>query len=279
MPKRILLFLLCWGISPLFISLAEEKFPFLAEVTVDGVHVRSGQSTNFEALCRLKRGTQVVAVAKSYRWYKVRLPLEAKSYISQEYAQMLNADTALILKNRVNIRAGAGTQFTILGQLNKGTTVKVLETLEGWYRIEPVEGTYGWIADQFLTFKSDQLLPAPIVAQAGSGQAEMPKLSLDSTALAPSKIIQTPPSAAEPPLGSIASYTGRVENLKEAIPPAEIGHRLIREDGVVYYLQGPSRVMDEFVGYRVDIEGKILDDPQHLYPHPVIAVSKITLVL
>lgn len=267
MPKRTIFFLLWWG-NFFSVSFAEQKFPFLAEVNTDGVYVRAGQHTNFETVCRLNRGAQLVVVARSYSWYKVKLPREAKSYISQEYAQMMNSDTALILKDRVNIRADTGTQFTVLGQLNKGITVKVLEKLKGWYRIEPVEGTYGWIADQLLTFKSDQLLLTAL-SQSGSGTAEMAKLFPQSTVIS----LQDVSSHLS------ASLTGRVENLKEAIPQEEIDHQLIMDDGTIYHLQGPPRVIGEFVGYRVNVQGKPLDDSMHLYPHPVIAISRIDLVL
>jgi len=142
------------------IAFAEEKFPFLAEVSAPSVNIRAGQHSNFEKLCRLNKGVQVIVVARSYSWYKIKLPLDAKSFISQNYIQLTNDKTGVVSANRVNVRAGPDPNTTALGQLKKGASVKILEKLPGWYRIEPIEGTYGWVSAQYLTFKSSSI-PAP----------------------------------------------------------------------------------------------------------------------
>ena len=136
---------------------AKEQFPFLAEVMTDKVHIRAGQNKSFESLGRLAKGAAVVVVGRSYDWYKIKLPANALSYIRNDYLQMLGDNIGEVVSQRVNVRAGAGVNFTSLGQLSKGTKVRVFETAQGWYKIEPMEGCYGWVAVEFLAFKSQEI--------------------------------------------------------------------------------------------------------------------------
>jgi len=136
----------------------QEFFPFLAEVTGDRVNVRSGQSANFERLCQIDKGEEIVVEGKEFSWYKVRLPSSAKSFVSKKYVQFLGQNAGGVIADRVNIRAGAGTHYTILGQLNRGEQIFIQEELDGWYRIRPVTKSYGWVMDRFLTFKSRDII-------------------------------------------------------------------------------------------------------------------------
>jgi len=135
----------------------QESFPFVAESAGDRVNVRAGQSANFERLCQLNIGEEVVVVGKEYSWYKIQLPPSANSYISKGYVQFLGQNAGGITANNVNIRAGAGIHFTTLGQLMKGEQIYIQEEFDKWYRIEPVSDSYGWVSEKFLTFKSKDI--------------------------------------------------------------------------------------------------------------------------
>ena len=272
--KTIILLVLFFCFSSRF-GFAEERFPFLAEVSAPSVNIRAGEHLNFEKLGRLTKGQQVVVVGKNYSWYKIKLPANAKSYVSQEFVLQVDAQTGVIKSERVNIRAGAGANFTVLGQLKKGTTVKILEKLDGWYRIEAVEGTWGWISQQYLTFKSNQLPPTvPLMGTEETVTKKIPPAA-EIQEIKSSTVV----SAQKAP-GPI-SVIGRVENLNEGIFSDDIRHKLITDDHTIYYLQGYKNVLDEFSSYQVQIEGNIPKekDPQHPSPYPVIVVSKINLIL
>ena len=53
------------------------------------------------------------------------------AYVSKAYIEN-NKVTADVL----NVRTGAGTAYKVIGQLSGGTSVKILEEVNGWYRIE-----------------------------------------------------------------------------------------------------------------------------------------------
>jgi SH3 domain protein len=51
---------------------------------------------------------------------------------------------------RLNLRAGAGTEFKILGSVETGNELKVLSRNENWTRVEAEDGRIGWIPAGYL---------------------------------------------------------------------------------------------------------------------------------
>ena len=278
MKKKInIFFVLCFCFYSRF-AFAEDHFPFLAEVSAPNVNIRAGQDFNFEKLGRLTKGSAVIVVGKSYSWYKIKLPSGAQSYVSQDFVEVgdLSSGEGLIKADRVNIRAGAGQNFTAMGQLKKGSPVKILEKISGWYRIEPIEGTYGWISQQYLTFKSNQV---PSVTPASIEPVAKSSSSIALASQTEMKIIKSlEPASTRKNTGPL-SVTGRLENLDEGGFAKDIRHKLILDDHTTFYLKGYKNVIDSFSSYRVQVEGQLQDDPRHPSPYPVIVVSRINLVL
>lgn len=66
-------------------------------------------------------------------------------------AQTASADTGWVRGNiRLNLRAGAGTQFKILGAVETGDQMDVLARGESWTRVRTAEGKTGWIPAGYL---------------------------------------------------------------------------------------------------------------------------------
>ena len=311
------------GLSLLFFLLClpadgkQEFFPFLGEVTTDRVNVRAGQSVNFETLYQLNKGDQVVVVARAFGWYKIRLPTMAKSYVSEKYVQFLNNKSARITADEVNIRGGAGINHTVLGQLPPGTEVRILEKLEGWYRIEPVEGIYGWVTDEFVKFASQSIPPMPNLKLYAS-QSTTPVVQ--EPPAAPSVIViaaeplkagastddTTPPKhlpiqkrealgqpkTIEKPAATASLIPKKTSTMPEVVTMAgyleqqnglefkDIQYRLVNNNNQPsYYIQGLQHALDKFLHYKVTVEGTVKTNVQSQDSYPVIIVSKIQLVL
>lgn len=61
------------------------------------------------------------------------------------------ADTGWVRGNiRLNLRAGAGTQFKILGAVETGDQMEVLARGESWTRVRTSDGKTGWIPAGYL---------------------------------------------------------------------------------------------------------------------------------
>ncbi len=148
------MFIFCLWETTAFCGQSEQHFPFIASILKDQVNVRAGPSTNFEKLMSLNKGEEVVVLERNYSWYKIKLPSQARCYISQEFVKIINENVGEVIANRVNLRAGAGVQFSVIGQVNKGDPVHIIEHLEEWYRIEPPQNSYGWLLAEYLGVKS-----------------------------------------------------------------------------------------------------------------------------
>jgi SH3 domain protein len=57
---------------------------------------------------------------------------------------------------RLNLRAGAGTEFKVLGRVETGNALKILSRHENWTRVETEDGRLGWIPAGYL-----EMVPPP----------------------------------------------------------------------------------------------------------------------
>jgi uncharacterized protein YraI len=60
-------------------------------------------------------------------------------------------ETVVVQVPTLNVRAGPGKTFEIVGQLSRGTSLPVHGTAPGWYYVELSDGHYGWIATEYAT--------------------------------------------------------------------------------------------------------------------------------
>jgi uncharacterized protein YgiM (DUF1202 family) len=130
---------------------ADEHFPFTAEVIKDSVNVRAGANANFEKVDKLSRGTRVIVLGRSYEWYKIQPLVSTREYIRSDYLQIKAGGLAAeVSGDRVNVRASPNSDAAALGQVKKGTEVKILEQANGWCQLAPVAGTAVWVQQDFL---------------------------------------------------------------------------------------------------------------------------------
>ena len=61
----------------------------------------------------------------------------------------------VVVASRLNVRSGPGAEHPIVGKLDRGTQVQVLEQADGWKRVRPEHGgPEGWVAGEFLHHSS-----------------------------------------------------------------------------------------------------------------------------
>ena len=252
----------------------QEFFPYLAEATGDRVNVRSGQSANFERVCQLNKGDEVVVLEKGYSWYKIQLPPAAKSFVSKKYVQYLGQNAGGVTAERVNIRAGAGIHFTVLGQLAKGEQIYIEEELDEWYRIKPVAESYGWVADQFLNFKSND------VAEYRSRSYSRPVVDEDLFApveeepeeeVAEAQAVEEQDTEKFSAVGYVEAYEDKDND--------GIRYKIVVNGRPICYIQGVNHMLGRFMHHKVSVEGTVNTKLQSKYAYPVIIVLKVRLML
>ncbi len=284
MKRKTAILILCFCSAGLFALSAwaeTPSFPFLARVVKDNVNIRAGQSKSFEKVGQLELNEKVVVVEKQYSWYRIKLPAHAKSYISKDFVALMREQIARVSGDRVNIRSGPGVNYSLLGQAEKGTFVRVLDEIDGWYRIEPIDDSYGWVREDFLAFKSQAIPPPRTVALPTTKNVyERKRLAEAQKAQDNDQGMTQQPSPAASSgsrPGERISVTGIVKELGDNKVAADIRHRLLLKDGSSYYLKGYRRVIDGFLNHKVMIEGEVQPDIEA--QHPVLLVTKIRLVL
>ena len=128
---------------------AAENYLFRAEITADNINVRTDSTVSSEVICQVQKGDVVEVVSSRYDWYKIRLPNQAPSYIRKDMVKILEDENAVVIKDKVNVRSKPDISSAILGKLNKGAQISVLEEAQDWYKIEPVNASFGWLNKNF----------------------------------------------------------------------------------------------------------------------------------
>jgi len=246
-------------------AFSESKFPFVGEVSSEGVNVRAGQHISFERLARLKKGTEVIVVAKNYDWYKINLPDIADCFVSKKYVRALSDGTGEITANRVNVRASAKEKSSIIGQLGKGTRVKIKGHSPGWVMIEPADGIYGWVSAKLVSYKSDRV-PLPKVIE------EPIRIAYKKPEQKPAEENEEKKREESPAQFSIV---GRIEDVGRVVPVKTIRYKLIVDPKTIYYLEGDKALLDGSVNFTVRVDGILKPESEKRFKYPVILVIKI----
>ena len=117
----------------------EEEAP-LYMVTCRTLNVRLGGGTGYARIGTLSRGTILEGELED-GWLKFAYD-GGTAYCSADYLARVDGDLSglHVTCRTLNVRAGAGTNFEILGTLSRGTEVEILDVLPGWYEIEHLGG-------------------------------------------------------------------------------------------------------------------------------------------
>ncbi len=158
---------------------AETSFTGTGTVNCTTLNVRSGAGTSNSVVTTISEG-QTVSIAGSAKdgagteWYAVTFTKNGKSYSGYVSSVYITTDggsgqtestsgaytpvQAVVNCSSLNVRSGPGTQYSVTGQLSKGTSVTVTgEDRDGsnvvWYEISFNKST-GYVHSSYLTKES-----------------------------------------------------------------------------------------------------------------------------
>ena len=141
-------------------------------IKVNGaLNVRSGAGTSYSVIGSLSNGAKVEIVETSGSWYKIKYG-SGYGYVSKDYVTVSstsNSDSSSSSNNNtsttttqsgtvkvngaLNVRSGAGTSYSVIGSLNNGAKVEIVETSGSWYKIKYGSG-YGYVSKDYVTVSS-----------------------------------------------------------------------------------------------------------------------------
>ena len=103
----------------------------------------------YAKLGTLSRGTLISGEYEN-GWVKFTYNGQA-AYSSADYLMQVDGDLSglHVTCRTLNVRAGAGTNFDILGTLSRGTEISVRDVLPGWYEIDFLSGI-GYVSSAYI---------------------------------------------------------------------------------------------------------------------------------
>ncbi len=114
------------------------------------VNVRAGAGTDSAVLTGVGRGTRLSVLGSSGNWYQVYVPSKSVTgYISKTYVKLgLAAKTT----GNVNLRSGAGKDYSRLDVISKGVNITVLSVGDSWSQVS-YKGQTGYISNKYWTYR------------------------------------------------------------------------------------------------------------------------------
>src|SRR5438477_490264 len=113
--------------SSSFAAVAGRGSPLDGVVLGDSVNLRAGPGTAYEVVAHLKGGTRVEVLGEAFGWLLVHPAIDLTVYVSREMVELKGDGVGLVTRDRVNLRSRAALDSTVLGQVNKGDLVRVIQ--------------------------------------------------------------------------------------------------------------------------------------------------------
>jgi SH3-like domain-containing protein len=275
--------------------------PGTAVVVAHHVNVRGQAKTKSEVITRMTNGEPVMVIEEIQlkhsgvdepsAWAKIVLPEKAHVWV---HTSFIDAANKTVKPKKLNLRGGPGENFSILGTLQQGDTVKEVGTKGDWTEIEATPGAYAFMAAQYLSQEPAILaatLPPSTTATVAETPAvapttteapvEAPVLTNEPASELTNTIASAPetPVVAEPPPPRIVQHEGLVRETLSIQAPTEF--QLISPDNfkVINYLYTDSKKLDlkRYKGLHIIVTGEEGLD-ERWKNTPVITIQRIQVI-
>lgn len=126
------------------------------------LNVRSGPETSYSVVGKVYDGDKVVVLEQGSTWDKIQID-EVTGWVKNEYLIMDNATGVytviesieedvyklVSVSSKLNVRKGPGTSYSIVGKLDNGAKVKIIDTNNKWEKIQ-YNDIEGWVLSEYL---------------------------------------------------------------------------------------------------------------------------------
>ena len=130
------------------------------------LNLRQGPSTSTDVLATLRHGQSVTVTGESGDWYAIEVSgysgYVMKTYVTFSEDEESSSGSSEVFpavirlsssSSTVNVRSGAGTNYSKIGSLTNGVSVNVVASNGDWYRIEYGNG-YGYVMKTYVQLSS-----------------------------------------------------------------------------------------------------------------------------
>lgn len=231
-------------------SLADElrTIPLVAgpaAVIASNVNVRGRAGLIGEVLTKISKGSMVTVIEEvtlknskadePSAWAKIVLPPGARVFVN---ATFIDPATKTVKPKKLNLRGGAGENYSVIGTLEKGAAVKELSVKGDWMEIEPPSGAFAFVAAQYLKQEPPAIVVAPTPEPAEPTPTPTPVT--EPPAVAP--VTTEPPAPAPAPAPVVPAPAPAPTPTPEV--PEQFTERIVQHEGIVkgtWSIQAPTR--------------------------------------
>ncbi len=150
-------------------SFADEKEAF---VTASALNVRTESSINSSIITKVYRGEVVKIIESSNGWYKIKTNSGVVGWSSANYLKInqssiipevdkptqqefnLNNKIGIVNARTLNLRSGAGTNYSVISRLKRDESLNIIEESNGWYKVKTSSGLVGWSSSKYISLKN-----------------------------------------------------------------------------------------------------------------------------
>ena len=175
--------------------------PGTAQVTANNLNLRGRAGLTGEVIGHLNQGDGVTilsqtslkkhAVGEPEQWAKIALPASTKIWVN---ANFVHVATKTVLPKKLNLRAGPGENYSVLGTIEHGTVVTETDRKGSWIQIEPPTNAFAYVAAMYLK----QEATGSIAANPPPSTETEPTPTTPPPAAEPTTVAETQPIMSEP---------------------------------------------------------------------------------
>ena len=196
-----------------------------ATVKAKTVNVRAQPSIFSEVVTQIKQGEAVIVLEEltlkkpkpedETRWSRIQMPPNTPVWVNSTFVEPTKNT---VKPPRLNLRAGPGENYSVVGVVLRDEVVKPIRTVETWTEIECPTNAFAFVASDLLVKGGALAAPTNPVAEAKPAEA-VPPAKEEPATNAPPAIIPVVTSTG-PPLPAVDQAAKPAEKMTEtnAVP-------------------------------------------------------------
>lgn len=278
--------------------------PGAATIAGKNVNVRGKAGFKGEVVAKLQNGDAVTVIeqvilskpkaGEPSQWAKIVYPANASVWVHSSY---LNPDKT-VKPRKLNIRTGAGENYSVVGTLEQGTTVKEVSTKGNWTEIAAPADAFAFVAASFIQQDATSATVPPVVSIQPDATpttiTDDPIIAANTTDVSnPNPLIEPSPTPtadavdapAPPPIVEevwvprTVSHEGVVKPTVSIQAPTKFGLHSKENGKLINYLYSPTAQleMSRYVGRHIIVSGQEGLDERWLNT-PVLTIQKIYVI-
>ncbi len=190
--KRWIWAMMLGGVA--LIGLAQDAALTRVKILKNNCNLRAKALVTSEVVGQVSENDILSAKMMNNEWVEVVPPTNVDLWVLGDYVK----DGAINCRKKVNVRAGAGINFNIVGQLSPGEKIEVRGTHAEWVKIAPPAACSLWIARP-LVKEVPRTYVEPAKLEKASQEADQPIVPAEAVKTATIVTPAKPVAAVKPP--------------------------------------------------------------------------------